>query len=452
MVHAMNPTDLDAADYEMLGAVSRRLQKGQFEAFTAQGQGCGWCRHPVRLRGVVIANDGGGRRLVFSTGQLPDGVVLKACGSRRETRCPSCAAVYRADARHLVRAGLIGGKGVPEEVMHRPAVLLTLTAPSFGAVHTAKDSGPCHPASPSARCAHGRSLSCFVHHEKTEACVGSALCEDCYDYEGAVLHNATTPELWRRTTIYLVRHLAQVLGKTQAETKALISLSFCRVVEYQRRGVVHIHAVVRADGIQGELHAVTIEELARAALSAARAVTVPHSRGTSRWGRQIDVQALDRSDGQRAQKIAGYVAKYATKSSDEDGTLDSRITSLDDLARRHLGPHIRRMAEVAWALGDDPQLGQFHLHRHAHGLGYGGQFLSKSRGYSTSFGALKAARVAWRTARKAGGVTSPDHSLDARWRAVGIGWANQGEVRWAEWRRRQRAEEFVLANEDRYWI
>jgi hypothetical protein len=168
---------------------------------------------------------------VFSTGQLPDGVVLKACGSRRETRCPSCAAVYRADARHLVRAGLIGGKGVPEEVMHRPAVLLTLTAPSFGAVHTAKDSGPCHPASPSARCAHGRSLSCFVHHEKTEACVGSALCEDCYDYEGAVLHNATTPELWRRTTIYLVRHLAQVLGKTQAETKALISLSFCRVVD-----------------------------------------------------------------------------------------------------------------------------------------------------------------------------------------------------------------------------
>jgi hypothetical protein len=131
MVQAMNPSDLDAADYEMLRAVSRRLRKGQFEAFTAQGRGCGWCRHPVRLRGVVIANDGGARRLAFSSGQLPDGVVLKACGSRRETRCPSCAALYRADARHLVRAGLIGGKGVPEEVIHRPAVLLTLTAPLY---------------------------------------------------------------------------------------------------------------------------------------------------------------------------------------------------------------------------------------------------------------------------------------------------------------------------------
>jgi hypothetical protein len=100
--------------------------------------------------------------------------------------------------------------------------------------------------------------------------------------------------------------------------------------------------------------AFTVEELARAALSAARAVTVPHIRGTARWGRQTDVQALDRSDGQLAQKIAGYVAKYATKSSDEDGTLDARITSLDDLARRRLAPHIRRMAEVAWALGDAP--------------------------------------------------------------------------------------------------
>jgi hypothetical protein len=137
---------------------------------------------------------------------------------------------------------------------------------------------------------------------------------------------------------------------------------------------------------------------------------------------------------------------------DCDRVLDSRITTLDDLARRRLTPHIRRMAEVAWALGDDPQLGQFHLQRHAHGLGYGGQFLSKSRRYSTSFGALKAARVAWRAAGKAENVTSPDHSLEARWRAVGIGWANQGEVHWAEWRRRQRAEEFVLANEERYSV
>ena len=108
----MDPPAIDEADMLMVRAVGRRLQKNQFDEFTAQGRRCGWCRHPVRLRGVVMTNDGNGRRLVFSTGSLPDGVFLKACGTRRETRCPSCASVYRGDARHLVRAGLIGGKGV----------------------------------------------------------------------------------------------------------------------------------------------------------------------------------------------------------------------------------------------------------------------------------------------------------------------------------------------------
>ncbi len=45
--------------------------------------------------------------------------------------------MYRGDARHLVRAGLIGGKGVDESVTERPAILLALTAPSFGSVHSA---------------------------------------------------------------------------------------------------------------------------------------------------------------------------------------------------------------------------------------------------------------------------------------------------------------------------
>jgi hypothetical protein len=48
------------------------------------------------------------------------GVLLKACGTRRESRCPSCAATYRADAYQLLAAGLKGGKGVPESVAGTP--------------------------------------------------------------------------------------------------------------------------------------------------------------------------------------------------------------------------------------------------------------------------------------------------------------------------------------------
>jgi hypothetical protein len=132
----MSPPELHADDWEALRAVGRRLRADQLDGFTAQGEGCGWCRHPIRLRGSVIARTGDERVRVFTTGGLPDGVFLKACGTRRETRCPACAAVYRGDARHLVRAGLIGGKGIDESVAERPAVLLTLTAPSFGPVHS----------------------------------------------------------------------------------------------------------------------------------------------------------------------------------------------------------------------------------------------------------------------------------------------------------------------------
>jgi len=102
-------------------ALMARLRAGEIEDFLRQGENCVWCRHPVRLRGRQVAVDAAAvRRIVFSSRSQPDGVVLKACGNRRETRCPSCARRYRADARHLVKAGLEGGKGVdPSVVSHR---------------------------------------------------------------------------------------------------------------------------------------------------------------------------------------------------------------------------------------------------------------------------------------------------------------------------------------------
>ena len=87
----------------------------------------------------------GGRPGRLLKSRFPDNVVLKACGSRSELRCPSCATLYRGDARHLVRAGLEGGKGMDESVAEHPAVFMTLTAPGFGAVHRETPTGPCQP-------------------------------------------------------------------------------------------------------------------------------------------------------------------------------------------------------------------------------------------------------------------------------------------------------------------
>jgi hypothetical protein len=103
----------------------------------------GYCHHPIRLAGRVEQADRatGEVRQVYDSDREPDGVLLKACGTRRESRCPSCAAVYRADAYQLLAAGLKGGKGVPETISEHPRLFVTFTAPSFGRVHTRKAQG-----------------------------------------------------------------------------------------------------------------------------------------------------------------------------------------------------------------------------------------------------------------------------------------------------------------------
>jgi hypothetical protein len=75
----------------------------------------GYCHHPIRLAGRVEHADRatGEVRTVYESEREPDRVLLKACGARRESRCPSCAATYRADAYQLLAAGLKGGRASP---------------------------------------------------------------------------------------------------------------------------------------------------------------------------------------------------------------------------------------------------------------------------------------------------------------------------------------------------
>jgi hypothetical protein len=49
-----------------------------------------YCHHPIRLAGRVDQADRqtGEIRQVYDSDREPDGVLLKACGTRRESRCP----------------------------------------------------------------------------------------------------------------------------------------------------------------------------------------------------------------------------------------------------------------------------------------------------------------------------------------------------------------------------
>ena len=62
-----------------------------------------------------------------------------------------------------------------------------------------------------------------------------------------MLFNAHAGDLWRRFTTYLPRHLARLTGLTQKRLRALARVRYVKVAEYQARGVVHFHAVIRLD-------------------------------------------------------------------------------------------------------------------------------------------------------------------------------------------------------------
>jgi hypothetical protein len=468
----MNPVIDDRLLAELL---DRAGDPEGFARFEAQGESCGWCREPVRLSGRVTEVDGSRRDIVYTTASEPDGVLLKACGSRRATRCPSCSDLYLGDARQLIGAGLRGGKGVPETVTTHPAIFATFTAPSFGAVHGRRQRGgriqPCRTGSPKERCLHGRPLSCWVRHADDDPTLGEPLCAECFDYERAVLWNSLSSELWRRTTIYLRRMLARLVGLGDKELRSLVRVSFSKVVEYQRRGVVHVHAVIRLDGVGEELSPppapfdASLLELA--ARLAARQVAVRYPEGATsglaRWGTQVDVRVVRSASAKDPAPgaVANYIAKYATKSADDSGAFDRRFRGPADLSYRDLPAHLGRLAKTAWDLGGREELASLNLHRWAHDLGHRGHWLTKSRRWSTTFCALRAERHVWRVAQfpvpqscvaQSTASSEPDRQLPERvrrWKVVGFGWRTSADAYFARARSRQRRETRRLARDGR---
>jgi hypothetical protein len=353
----------------LLEGVVDRLTRPDYRTFEAQLRSSGYCARPVRLNGSVEVCDGsGGRRAVWSTDGEPDELLRKACGNRREAICGPCAERYRGDAWQLIAAGLRGGKGVPESVMGHPAVFATLTAPSFGVVHTHlldADGRPrrCRPRRDAPVCRHGMSLACSARHAADDPCLGEPLCPACFDYDGAVVWNNLLGELWRRTTIYLPRQLAAQTGMTQKRCRELVRVSYIRVAEYQHRGLVHVHPLIRLDRRMpayrgGEVRlpdrrftVQLLEDALRGAVEAV-SVNVPDElgAGTVRWGKQLDVQQLTGDDAEQRRR-ASYIAKYSTKSTEQAGGLLHRVPR-GEVEHVHVREHVRGYLRTAFDLHD----------------------------------------------------------------------------------------------------
>lgn len=230
--------------------IAEKAAQPGFERWRQMVGGAGGCTAPIRLVGNSATIDAGTGEVLatYSTRDEPTEYLLIACGNRRASRCEPCARVYADDTFHLIRSGLIGGRNIPPSVAAHPIVFATFTAPSFGAVHSRVTTAngavkPCHP--------RRDELSCTLRHTEGDSLLGQAIDPKNYDYAGAVLWNNRAGELWHMFMVYLRRNLAAILGVSRSKLSKVLRVEYAKVAEYQARGVVHFHAIIRLDGPEG---------------------------------------------------------------------------------------------------------------------------------------------------------------------------------------------------------
>ncbi|WP_327168516.1 replication initiator protein RepSA [Streptomyces subrutilus] len=406
-----NAATLAGLDPATLSDLLRVAGAPGFDRLHEQIRRTGGCTAPIKLSGGTKLLDPATRTVLhaYTTDNEPGGVLRVACGNRRASRCPACAWTYAGDTYHLIRAGLVGdqAKGTPETIRDHPRVFATLTAPSFGPVHNRPGTRPCR---------------CGVRHLEDAPELGTPLDPDRYDYAGAVLWNNHASELWRYFSIYLRREIARRAGLTQKAAREQSRVSFGKVAEYQKRGAVHFHAVVRFDGPDGPDSPppawATLDLLTDAIRAAAARVRVVVPAAPEHgfvndwvllWGEQIDVQpigAFGNGEDLTEQAVASYVAKYATKAAETTGAVDQPVGNKEALVLLGVPDHPRRLMEACMDL--DAAYPERRLRAWAHMLGFRGHFSTKSRRYSTTLGALRQVRADYRAAQQRASLGLPD--------------------------------------------
>jgi hypothetical protein len=240
-----------------------------------------------------------------------------------------------------------------------------------------------------------------------------------------------------------------------------VRLSFVKIAEFQRRGVIHYHLIARLDAPDGKQEIdgrFTVALLAGAVADGVREARLPLPEGlpaealvgpdgTVRpplfWGEQLHVQRLvgpagtentgdEPTRGRRpsplGRSICGYLAKYATKASEDLGLLTTRIPETGP-PPDGLPEHVPALIAAARSLGRAPRLVRVAVM--AGQLGYRGHFLTKSLSYSTTFTALRARRWEWTAAHRpepANVEPSPGLVLLAEWRYAGRGHRRVGDA------------------------
>jgi hypothetical protein len=193
----------------------------------------------------------------------------------------------------------------------------------------------------------------------------------------------------------------------RAESPKSTRVSFMKVVELQRRGLPHFHAVIRLDAASQPDRppsppdtSIGTGDFAALVRRAAVAIEIKvNGDRILRFGDQFDIKIIRPADAGESgadissRQIAAYLAKYVTKSVADFGILARRFSpaAIDQLnVTEHVREILRAIVTVAEEEDCEEMLSWVHT------LGYRGHVMSKSRQFSTTMTALRERRAAWR--------------------------------------------------------
>ena len=318
-----------------------------------------------RRRATADAATGEVVREFASEGE-PDGVLLTPCGNRRAHVCAACSEVYRGDAWQLVVVGAARRQGRARDGRRRIR-WCSRRSPrraSGRCTRSASAGGkrlPCRPRSRGETCPHGRSLACGKRHARRRSVPGRG------DLPGLLRLRAV-----RRCGTTTRAGCSSARGPTSSASsparpasrrrraREQVRVSYVKVAEFQRRGVVHFHTLWRLDARRRRA-----DRAARAVRRAAarrrdhrgaaevdrprrsrgrRPVRLGHA--STRCARSTSAATWQRRRAWRATSPSTRPSPPRTPAASASGS--RRRTSCDDLRCRE---HARRLITSAWRLG-----------------------------------------------------------------------------------------------------
>ena len=341
------------------------------------------CEHPITLLMTGVDT---------RTGEVIERTYKKDCRSRFMDKCAHCAEVFRGDAFRVFRSGLSDALGA-----EYATTFLTLTAPGadvFGLIHQRTE---IEIAKKKTKKKRGRGqgkkkartkvlpCKCGETHAEDSEILGTPLDPETYRYDLAADFNGKCSRLLAVT----MQKLSRILGHP---------VERIRVAEYQARGLVHFHILVRGIVPEWAFH---LAVLGGTNPRTGRRISKSSSGGWS-WGPQCDIKHIlpggEVGIGYYLVKLVGYAVKNT----------DSGASSTADHRRRMQSAALRTCTCKA---GPDCQCGSMKIpdapgnyqckqserlcQRHLRawrGWGYRGNVLAVSRSWGITFTQVRALR------------------------------------------------------------